>query len=40
MMGGDGAFAFLLEARSFLIWALTSLSFELPFCRLASATDI
>lgn len=27
--GGDGAFVFLLEARSFLIWALTSLSFEL-----------
>ena len=27
--GGDGAFAFLLEVRSFLIWMLTSLSFEL-----------
>ena len=27
--GGDGAFAFLLEVRSFLIWALTSPSFEL-----------
>ena len=27
--GGEGAFDFLLEARSFLICALTSLSFEL-----------
>jgi len=27
--GGDGAFVFLLETRSFLIWALNSLSFEL-----------
>ena len=27
--GGDGAFVFLLELRSFLIWTLTSLSFEL-----------
>ena len=34
--GGDGVFVFLLEARSFLIWMLTSLSFELVDQRLAS----
>ena len=36
---GDGAFAFLFEVRSFLIWALTSLSFELSIQRLSSGSD-
>ena len=37
--GGDGAFVFLLEARSFLIWMLTSLSFELLVRGLSSGFE-
>jgi len=38
-MGGDGVFVFLLEVRSFLIWALTSLSFELAVRQSVSGFD-
>lgn len=37
--GGDGGFVFLFEERSFLICALTSLSFELSVQRLSSGSD-